>query len=433
MVIQISAPAPIFILCCDRSGSSLLRYIVDTHPDIASPAELNLGQVCQSLYGLVNGTLGETVYAEKSEKDQQVIGRVRQLLSEIMEDYVSAKGKKLWCEKSPSNLQHLSCLKSVFPEAKYICLYRHGMDVVHSCLESSRLSLMPEQLSYVCQNSGSLVGAMTQNWVEKTQKILTFEQTYPEQCFQIKYESYVVNPVATLQPLFEFLEVDWDETLLDSVFSIQHDLGPEDPKVAYSKRIHKGSIGKGAQIDTLRIPSPLMTQMNQLLETLSYPTVGPNWGIDAYSSLINSSSEKMQSDNGHSPQITLDVSPSKASEALISFCKSRLDTLIDGLEGRSVSYKLRFINDLHNIWTIDLTNQDYPIQQVDKDADCTLTFTPEDALNIVNGSANPIELWMQSKLKISGDRNLGEIFCWFLVDRLEWRKKSTTWWLEVPN
>ncbi len=432
MDISLSTPAPIFILCCDRSGSSLLRYIIDTHPAIAGPAELNLGQVCRSLYYLVTGTLGETIYAESSEKDKQVIARVRQLVLELMEEYVAAKGKRFWCEKSPQNLQFLTILKAVFPEAKYICLYRHGMDVVHSCLESSRLSLMPEQLSYVCQNSGSIVGGMVQNWVEKTQQILTFEQTYPEQCFPIKYESYVVNPAATLQPMFEFLGVDWDETLLDSVFSTQHDLGPEDPKVAYSNRIHQGSIGKGAQIDTLRIPSPLMTQMNQLLETLSYPTVGADWGIDAYDNLINNSFEKTQSDNGYF-QETLEVFPLKASEALISFCKSRLNTLIEELEGRAVSYKLRFVNNPHDAWTIDLANREQPIQQIDRDADCTLTFTPEDALNIVNGNANPIELWMQSKLKVSGDRHLGEIFCWFLVDRLQWRKKSATWWLGVPH
>jgi hypothetical protein len=35
---------PIFILSCYRSGSTLLRYILDSHPDVYCPPELSLGQ-----------------------------------------------------------------------------------------------------------------------------------------------------------------------------------------------------------------------------------------------------------------------------------------------------------------------------------------------------------------------------------------------------
>lgn len=423
MNIQASHPPPIFILCCDRSGSSLLRYIIDTHPDIASPAELNLGQVCQDLYYLVAGTLGEVTATEASEKEALIIAEVRQLVARVMDNYVAAKNKQMWCEKSPRNLQFLNILTAVFPEAKYICLHRHAMDVVHSCLETSRLSLMSDQLNYVCQNSGSIVGGMVQNWVEKTHQLLKFEQAYPAQCFQIKYESYVLNPVEVLQPMFEFLRVDWDASLLNSVFSVQHDLGPEDPKVAYSNRIHKNSIGKGAQIDTLRIAPHLMQEMNTLLTTLSYPIVDSDWGTGYYTDLSLDLSENKS-------ETSVASSVVNAGEKLINFVSSQLNDLIEALEGRQVIYKITVTGSNGGCWMIDLTHPSCPITPGNREAHCTLTFSPKDAINIINSVSNPIELWMQGKLQVLGDRKLAEVFCWLLVGRLQWRKPSASWWLE---
>lgn len=420
MDINSATSAPIFILCCDRSGSSLLRYIVDTHPDIASPAELNLGEVCQNLYYLLKGTLGEVSKVNDLEKKNLLISEVRQIVSGIMTNYISAKNKKIWCEKSPRNLLFLKIIKEVFPDAKYICLHRHAMDVVYSCLEASRLSLMPEQLNYVCQNSGSIVGAMVQNWVEKNRQILEFEQEHKAQCYQIKYESYVLNPVETLQPMFEFLGVTWDNSLLDSVFCVPHDLGPEDPKVAYSNQIRKDSIGKGAQVDTLRIPPHLMKEMNQLLTTLNYPVVDKDWGIGSYSYLSShiSQDSSLKSMN----------SSINAGEMLINSFSSRLNDLIEALENNQVVYKIIVIGNHGGIWSLDLADPDDPIKTVDEQADCTLTFFAEDAIQIVNNTLNPIELWMQGKLQVSGDRRFAEVFCWFLVDRLQWRKPSSGWW-----
>ena len=415
--------APIFILCCNRSGSSLLRYIVDTHPDIASPAELNLGEVCQNLYQLVTHTLGEAAFIDKPEKNALVIAEVRRLVSQVMDKYVNAKNKKIWCEKSPSNLNFLTRLKAVFPDAKYICLHRHAMDVVHSCLEISRWSLMQDQLNYVCQNSGSIVGGMVQNWVEKTRQILDFEQEHPEQCFQIKYESYVLNPVDTLAPMFEFLGVEWNPAMLDSVFSVQHDLGFEDSKVAYSNRIHQNSIGKGAQVNTFSVSPHLMKQMNELLATLEYPIVDPDWGIATNTYLSSEQNNRDISEDKTSSSIN-------TAEVFINSFASRLKDLVEGLENRQVIYKIIFADEENDNWTIDLTKPECPISRGDREADCTLTFFSKDAINIVNGNLNPIELWIQKKLIVSGDRELADIFCWFLVGRLKWRRSSSNWRLE---
>ena len=129
---QSSATLPVFVLSCERSGSTLLRYIIDTHPQICSPAHLHLGQLCRSLYTSIFYSLGQTMeVTDEATREQLVAVETRRIVDELMERYVRAKGKQMWCEKTTENLQYLKNLNDVFPDARYICLYRNCMDVVH--------------------------------------------------------------------------------------------------------------------------------------------------------------------------------------------------------------------------------------------------------------------------------------------------------------
>src|SRR5437870_2427775 len=103
---------PAFILSCERSGSTLLRYIIDTHPEIVSPGELALGQLCCDLELVVSRTLGEiSTPANEREHQQLVLAEVRRIVSDLMNTYTRAKHKRIWCEKTPANLRHLDILK----------------------------------------------------------------------------------------------------------------------------------------------------------------------------------------------------------------------------------------------------------------------------------------------------------------------------------
>lgn len=65
--ISVETGSQLFILSCERSGSTLLRYIVDTHPRIACPGHLYLGRLCQYLYQTMKSSLGQALAEEKKE------------------------------------------------------------------------------------------------------------------------------------------------------------------------------------------------------------------------------------------------------------------------------------------------------------------------------------------------------------------------------
>src|SRR5690348_14293063 len=98
---QSRAAPPVFVLSCERSGSTLLRYIIDTHPQVCSPAHLHLGQLCSSLYTTILFSLGQTM--EESGREQSVAVETRRIVDDLMDQYVSARGKQRWCEKTTEN------------------------------------------------------------------------------------------------------------------------------------------------------------------------------------------------------------------------------------------------------------------------------------------------------------------------------------------
>jgi protein-tyrosine sulfotransferase len=389
---------PIFVLSPARSGSTLMRYIIDTHPEICSPAELQLGELSEKLYLTVNGTLGQIcVTSDDEERERIVLAEVRRVISELMGTYTKAKGKRLWCEKTPWNLQYLELLSSVFPDAKYICLYRNCMDVVHSCVENIRLRFAEELFQYFKKHQGDKISGAIDYWCDEVNKMLAFEREHGAACFRLKYESLVLEPAQTLEPLFGFLGVEWDPGLLTDVFSIPHDQGYGDPKIMYSRKISKSSIGKGSTISRAQIPEPMLKKMNTLLAELGYPVVGPGW------------------DHEPSPYLSGEHVPdeekmvSSVEEVFKHYIPRQLEQRKDALQKVQATYKIIVTGPQSGVWMINLSAADNCITQDNVRADCTIRVSSNDLLNIVNGRLNVASAFDLGRLQVMGNSELADV------------------------
>jgi protein-tyrosine sulfotransferase len=265
-----AAVSPIFILSSPRSGSTLLRCIVDTHPDICSPPQLDLGALCDRLYHATYYSVGQLTGSERS-KEQLAIAETRQVVNSLMTRYMSGKDKKQWCEKTTENSDHLPIIEKIFPDARYICLYRNCLDVAHSCIRFNPLGFMPELAPFVGRRPDNFVAAMMEGWLDTNRKLLHLETENPERCFRVRYEALVADPKAVLPHLFEFLGAHWNDALLDAIFNTPHDRGEGDIKVWLSKTISRDSVGKGSSIPEAYLPKDLVQEVDNLHEQIGYP------------------------------------------------------------------------------------------------------------------------------------------------------------------
>ena len=274
---------PIFILSCERSGSTLLRFLLDTHPEVIAPGELGLGDLCQRLVLVKSRTEGQqrvqpvstvpTWWHSKSEslspEIREILESTRQTVKNIMEPYTAAAGKSRWCEKAPSNLAFANLLRLTFPEAQFLCLYRHGLDVAHSCLEISKHGFMKELIPYVLTSPGDTVTAVLRSWLDKTDKLLDFETNYPQICHRIRYEDLVEFPGENVRKILSFLNIEQHD-LQDEVSKTTHHAGGGDPKIWQTDRVHTERVGCGAKLPVSHLPQALIDKIDDLLRRLNY-------------------------------------------------------------------------------------------------------------------------------------------------------------------
>lgn len=386
-------PAPIFILSCERAGSTMLRYIIDTHPEICCPGELHLGQLCEHLAHVV-AVLGA------AESWDGINAETRRMVSALMGEYAARKGKRLWCEKTPRNVAYAEALREVFPEAKFICLHRHCMDVVHSCLEASRVGFFVEPVYYAraipptfMRGAAGHPAAFALSWAEKTKQLVAFERAHTEQCFRVKYEELVADPASVLEPMFGFLGVAWDASILDAAFRTPHD-GPGDTKAIYTRRVHTESVGAGASVAPRLIPQDVLENVNGLLTELGYPTVGPDWGQTPSPSLDATRDDE----GGERAEAVPDIE-----EIFASGFPRRLRERREHWQDLGGVYKFVVTGEGGGVWLLDLDGPEARITRGEGEARSTITVASADLFELVTGKLNAARAFELGKVRMAGD------------------------------
>jgi hypothetical protein len=275
---------PVFVLCNGRSGSTLLRFVLDAHPDLACPPETNLPGLCVQLatvWSLIEGApLSANRGDEPPEIPEAAIAGVRETMDRMVGSYLARRGKKRYCDKSLGSARYAPLLRRVYPEALFICLYRHPMDVIASGMEACPWGLNGYGFDpYIAATPGNAVMALASFWTDNVQTTLAVEERFPDACLRLRYEDLVADPEATAATVFEFLGVSAVPGITEACFSTERErFGPADYKIWYTSQISAGSVGRGWSVPTAMIAPQLLGVMNELAGRLGYLSVDGDWG-----------------------------------------------------------------------------------------------------------------------------------------------------------
>jgi len=220
---------PCFLIGVYRSGTTLLRFVLDSHSNIAVPPETNF------MYGLADiwrsewarkGLAGAGVDEEGMRK------RLKAFAGGVLDNYARAKEKGRWIDKTPAYIDILDFLDYLYGgDCKYIMLYRHGLDVASSLAGSYGKNVLggPAKI-YADEMTGSPRIIFARYWAEQCEKMLRFAEAHPGQCHRIHYEWFASDPHKHLPPLFEFLDEPWESDVL-KFNEKQHDFGLQDSHI----------------------------------------------------------------------------------------------------------------------------------------------------------------------------------------------------------
>ncbi|MGO9197221.1 MAG: sulfotransferase [Acidimicrobiales bacterium] len=293
---------PVFIVSLARSGSTLLRYLLDSHPDVVSPPELNLSAILQHVVEVWNRT--NEAMGEPSEPAEQpsalspdVTKRARKVVDEIMVNCANTVGASVYVDKSLTTVDHLPVVSQCYPDAAYIFLYRYPLDLIASGIEASRWGFNAYGFApYLGAAPGNFVAGLGNYWIDRTSKMLEFERTCQVPHARVYYELLCDEPGQTLSDILEFLELSPDGSIISRTFTSDHGRGPGDYKIDYTESIRADSIGRGSTLPRMLAQNQIQ-RMNEMLAELDYPSVEAGWRGDLGALLGLSSTERVGVDN----------------------------------------------------------------------------------------------------------------------------------------
>lgn len=221
---------PLFIIGAHRSGTSLVRRIINAHSAFACPPEtyflthfatmLRDPNTCAGFEGLG--------YLSKAE----VTCEIRRWATQYHEAFRKAVGKRRWADKTPQYWAILPELRALFAEAvRFLIVVRDPRDVVYSIYSRGwRLGNF---------HSDNLLNAAmyVSEGLERQHKFL---KEAPDLCHLLRYEELIEDPEATLRKVFQFLNEPWEREVL-TYEDHPHNFGTEDPIASGASGFRKNS------------------------------------------------------------------------------------------------------------------------------------------------------------------------------------------------
>jgi len=278
---------PVFVLSADQPGPALLRLLLDAHPELACPPETRLAALCAQLTGVWSQLEGPPLPAGQVGGPPAIpdiaLAGTRHTVNRMIAPYLGRRGKQRYCDQSRGVAEYADVLRAVFPDAKFLCLYRHPMDVIGSGLEASPWGLSaPGFDSYADLSPRNTVLALAQLWAANVALIMAVEERFHECSHRVRYEDLVADPEEVAAGIFRFLGVAPVPGLPQACLAADRERAGSSGYQAWpSARGGSGPGGGGWSIPAAMVGSPLTETINVLTDKLGYPRIDARWGITA--------------------------------------------------------------------------------------------------------------------------------------------------------
>ena len=213
---------PFFIVGFQRSGTTLLRLMLDNHPDIAIPLD-TVGLWARYEDRLADyGGLADEAEVGRMVRDILADERIRLWQVPLAADhilalrrypglpglmdafhlaYAEARGKRQWSDKDPGNMHRIDRLHRWFPTCRIVHIIRDGRD---ACLSHRGQSFGVQDLTECADLWREQV-----EWVRRMGVLLGASRYH-----ELQYEDLVARPEEVLRGVAAFLGLPWAPEML---------------------------------------------------------------------------------------------------------------------------------------------------------------------------------------------------------------------------
>ncbi|XP_067639344.1 protein-tyrosine sulfotransferase isoform X2 [Eurosta solidaginis] len=195
----------IFIGGVPRSGTTLMRAMLDAHPDVRCGQETRV----------IPRILQLRSHWMKSEKESMRLmeaGITKEVMNSAIAQFcleiIAKHGEPAprLCNKDPLTLKMGSYVIELFPNAKFLFMVRDGRATVHSIISRHVTITGFDLTSYrQCMRKWNAAIEVMHNQCKEIGK---------ERCMMVYYEQLVLHPEEWMRKILQFLDVPWNDAVL---------------------------------------------------------------------------------------------------------------------------------------------------------------------------------------------------------------------------
>lgn len=182
---------PAFILSTVRSGSTLLRVLLDSHSRLHAPHELHL----RDLAVQIKTKPATKALAELGLDDKHL---EYLLWDRLLHRELEQRGKRYLVNKTPTDVFIAQRICECWPDARFIFLLRHPGSIARSRADARPQDTEEQNVAMVRKYADALERARA---------------TYPG--LVVRYEDITADPKGQLERLCAFLDVPFEPQMLD--------------------------------------------------------------------------------------------------------------------------------------------------------------------------------------------------------------------------
>jgi hypothetical protein len=214
---------PVLVLGVRRSGTTLLRVMLDRHSELAVPdesyfvpqlADRHLRHVDPDEF--VDDLRRIDTIAEWEVPLDKVRARLTErmpigaAIATVYAVYADERGKPRWGDKTPMYMQNLRLLERLFPDALFVHLIRDGRDAAMSFL-SMPAGLMTE----TWMQPRSVAGFACQWRIEVKAAQHLGRRVGDERYLEVRYEDLVDDVESAVRRISAFARLPYEEAMAD--------------------------------------------------------------------------------------------------------------------------------------------------------------------------------------------------------------------------
>jgi hypothetical protein len=216
---------PLIVLGVRRSGTTLLRVMLDSNPALAVPDESYFVPQLARRHG---GSVDPAAFLDDLRRlptlvewalsPDAVARRLRPgmttgaAIAAVFEAYAAERGKPRWGDKTPLYMQYLPLLERLFPRAVYVHLIRDGRDAATSFLE------VPEGIMTAGWGHPRDAAGFAAQWATEVRAARALGvRVGAARYLEVRYEALVAAPGEELRRVCAFAGLEYDDGMLGYV------------------------------------------------------------------------------------------------------------------------------------------------------------------------------------------------------------------------